>query len=127
MLPRRVWSPSEVITVLVVEDSPDQSALLSQYLARGGCRVVAVDTAEKAISAYGETDFHLAIVDLVLPGMGGSDFILRLRADVPETKIAITSVLDASDFPPSDAILPKPFTGAQVRQLLHDTVMGGRG
>lgn len=127
MLPRRPWAPSEVITVLVVEDSPDQSALLSQYLQRGGCRVVAVDTAEKAIAAYAETDFHLAIVDLVLPGMGGSDFILHLRADFPETKIAVTSVLDATDFPAADGILPKPFTGAQVRQLLQDTVMGGRG
>jgi CheY-like chemotaxis protein len=125
-MPRRPWSPSEVVTVLVVEDSPDQSALLSQYLQRGGCRVVAVDTAEKAIAAYADTDFHLAVVDLVLPGMGGSDFILRLRDDFPETKVVVTSVLDAKDFPAADGILPKPFTGAQVRQMLEDTVMGGR-
>lgn len=118
----RPWAPSEVITVLVVEDSPDQAALLAGHLQRVGCRVVAVETAEKAIAAYGDIDFHLAFVDLVLPGMPGGDFIERLRAERPDTRIAVSSVLDSNDFPVADAFLPKPFTGAQVRQVLKDTV-----
>lgn len=119
----RPWAPSEVVTVLVVEDSADQAALLAGHLQRVGCRVVAVETAEKAILAYGDVDFHLAFVDLVLPGMGGSDFITKLRAERPDTRIAVSSVLDETDFPAADAFLPKPFTGAQVRQVLKDTVI----
>lgn len=118
----RPWAPSEVVTVLVVEDSADQAALLAGHLQRVGCRVVAVETAEKAIAAYGEIDFHLAFVDLVLPGMAGAEFIELLRAERPATRIAVSSVLDSTDFPAADAFLPKPFTGAQVRQVLKDTV-----
>jgi hypothetical protein len=49
-----------------------------------------------------------------------------MRGAAPEMAVAVTSVLDEGDFPDADAVLPKPFTSAQVRQVLHDTVEVGR-
>jgi CheY-like chemotaxis protein len=110
------------VRVLVVEDSEDQRDLLRAYLEKAGCAVVTVKNAEEAIATYVEQNPELAIVDLVLPGMDGWAFVERLRADVPDCAIAITSVLDAHKYPESQAILPKPFTRAQIIKVLEDCV-----
>jgi CheY-like chemotaxis protein len=110
------------IRVLVVEDSEDQSALLRQNFERAGCRVTTAANAEQAIAAYLADPPELAVIDLVLPGMDGWELVARVRADLPNCAIAITSVLDAADFPAAEAILPKPFTGAEIREVLKNTV-----
>ena len=113
---------ADKVRVLVVEDSEDQAGLLRRYFEKAGCRVTVVETAEDAIAAYGAETHDLAVVDLQLPGMDGWQLTRRLKADRPGCAIAITSVLDASDFPDADAILPKPFTREQVRDVLTQTV-----
>jgi CheY-like chemotaxis protein len=72
--------------------------------------------------AYELEHHDLAVIDLQLPGMDGWQLATKLKSERPACAIAITSVLDASDFPTADATLPKPFTGAQVRQVLVSTV-----
>jgi CheY-like chemotaxis protein len=110
------------VRVLVVEDSDDQRDLLRAYFEKAGCDVKTVKNAEEAIPAYVETEPELAVVDLVLPGMDGWALIEKLRSDVPECAIAVTSVLDSRKYPDADAILPKPFTRAQILQVLEDAV-----
>ena len=109
------------VRVLVVEDSEDQAELLRQNFERAGCLVTTVTTAEDAITSYRSEAPDLAVIDLVLPGMGGRELVLHLRSELPDCRIVITSVLDASEFPAADGILPKPFTGAQVRAVLTKT------
>ncbi|MEO8095124.1 MAG: response regulator [Pseudolysinimonas sp.] len=113
------------IRVLVVEDSEDQAELLRQNFERAGCLVTTVTTAEDAIESYRSEAPALAVIDLVLPGMGGRELALHLREELPQCKIVITSVLDSSEFPAADGILPKPFTGAQVRAVLAQTGLVG--
>ena len=113
---------TEEVRILVVEDSADQAGLLRQYFERAGCIVTTVENAEDAITSYHAITPDLAVIDLVLPGMDGWQLVKRIKADRPECAVAVTSVLDAADFPDAEAILPKPFTGAQVRQVLTDTV-----
>ena len=112
----------ERVRILVVEDSEDQANLLRRYFEKAGCDVTLATSAEQAITAY-ETEHHdLAVIDLQLPGMDGWQLTTKLKSERPGCAIAITSVLDASDFPIADATLPKPFTAAQVRQVLVSTV-----
>ena len=110
------------VDVLVVDDSEDQRTILRRYFERAGCRVAVASTADEAIAAYRRLPPHLAVVDLVLPGMDGWELAAQLRADNPDCAIAITSVLDEVDFPEYDAVLPKPVTGEHVRQVLRDHV-----
>lgn len=110
------------VRVLVVEDSDDQRDLLRAYFEKAGCAVTTVKNAEEAIPAYVESVPELAVVDLVLPGMDGWTLIEKLRSDVPDCAIAVTSVLDTRKYPAADAILPKPFTRAQILQVLEDSV-----
>lgn len=106
--------------VLVVEDSEDQRNLLRTYLEKAGCSVVAVQNAEDAIASYLLETPQIAIIDLLLPGINGWELARKLRQDRPEIAIVVSSVLDVVDFPAAEAILPKPFTRAQVLQVLKD-------
>jgi CheY-like chemotaxis protein len=110
------------VRILVVEDSDDQRDLLRAYFEKAGCFVVTVKNAEEAIPAYAVTEPELAVVDLVLPGMDGWALVERLRTDVPDCAIAVTSVLDTRKYPDANAMLPKPFTRAQVLKALEDCV-----
>ncbi len=110
------------VRVLVVEDSEDQAGLLRRYFERAGCAVTVTPTAEEAIVLYRARSPHLAVIDLQLPGMDGWELARRLRAELPEVAIVITSVLDESEFPKAHATLPKPFTGDQVRRALANAL-----
>jgi CheY-like chemotaxis protein len=108
--------------VLVVEDSDDQRDLVRTYLEKAKCSVVAVHNAEDAIASYLLDTPDMVIVDLLLPGMNGWELIRRIRVDRPDCVVVVTSVLDAADYPPAEAILPKPFTRAQIMRVLDDCV-----
>ena len=110
------------VRVLVVEDSDDQRDLLRTYFEKAGCAVVTVENGEDAIPAYQRIEPELAIIDLVLPGMDGWALVEKMRSDVPDCAIAITSVLESRQYPQAQAILPKPFTRAQILKVLEDCV-----
>lgn len=110
------------VKVLVVDDSDDQRLLLVRYFERAGCEVIAAGSAEEAIAACEAAAPDLAVIDLVLPGMNGWELSDRMRDDRPDCVIAITSVLDPSDYPQCDVALPKPFTRAQILGVLKEFV-----
>ena len=112
----------ERVRVLVVEDSDDQRELLRAYFERAGCAVATAHNAEDAIPAYQAESPELAVVDLLLPGMDGWALIRKLKVEQPDCSIVVTSVLDSREFPEADAFLPKPFTGAQIIQVLKDLI-----
>jgi CheY-like chemotaxis protein len=115
------------VQVLVVDDSDDQRMLLIRFFERAGCVVVGASDAEEAMASYRTESPDLAVVDLRLPGMSGWELSTQLRGDIPGCKIVISSVLDGADYPDSDAVLPKPFTGADVRRVLEQCVPGWSG
>lgn len=110
------------VTVLIVDDSEDQRELLCLFFELAGCDVITAESAEAAILAYESIDPHLAVIDLVLPGMNGWALTERIQADRPDCAVAITSVLDPEHYPPSEAVLPKPVTRATVAEVLRRCV-----
>lgn len=110
------------VRVLIVDDSDDQRHLLGRHFEIAGCDVVTAESAETAIDAYERFAPDLAVIDLILPRMDGWALTERIRADRPGCAVAITSVLDAEDYPVSDAILPKPVSRASIRQVLRTCV-----
>jgi len=117
----------EPVRVLVVDDSDDQRNLIRRYFELAGCDVTVAESAELAIIAYQDLELDLAVIDLILPGMSGWDLSDRIRADLPDCAVAITSVLDPHSYPESDANLPKPVSRASVRELLENCIPGWAG
>jgi len=110
------------VHVLIVDDSEDQLLLLRTYFERSGCDVEVASTAEEAIASYGCVNPDVAVIDLVLPGMDGWALASLMTVDKPDCVIAITSVLDAEDYPAGHLSLPKPVTRAHVRQMLRESI-----
>ncbi|CAH0229276.1 Transcriptional regulatory protein TcrA [Microbacterium oxydans] len=103
---------------LVVEDSADQTALLRRYLDREGFDVFVAPDAETAIAAFPGIDPAVAVLDLLLPGISGQECARLVRERFPDCFLVISSVLDAAEYPPADAALPKPIIGADMHEIL---------
>ncbi|NUU15739.1 response regulator [Cellulomonas humilata] len=101
--------------VLVVDDEPDELALIERHLRRLGYDVLATKSAEEALADEDNLGVDVAIVDLRLPGMGGWELVDVLHARRPGLPVIVTSVLDQDDYPQVEAWLPKPFTGEGVQ------------
>ncbi|MET3805329.1 CheY-like chemotaxis protein [Nakamurella sp. UYEF19] len=111
--------------VLIVDDEPDQLGLLTTYFTRAGCTVLAVSSAEQALSLPLEMHLDLMVLDLLLPRINGWELTAHLRERYPGCPVAITSILDVEHYPQqAEARLPKPVTKAQVRDLLAENVPG---
>lgn len=105
-------------TVLVVDDEPDQLGLITAFLNREGCTVIAAASGEHALSLPIDLTVDLMILDLLLPGVDGWQLAGELKLRFPGCPVAITSVLDVQDYPTAEESLPKPVTRAQIAALL---------
>lgn len=72
-------------TVLVVEDEKDLVRLLRHNLEQGGYRVVCAPSAESGLAKLRAREPDLILLDIMLPGMDGLEFlrVLRRESDVP--------------------------------------------
>jgi two-component system phosphate regulon response regulator PhoB len=68
-------------TVLVVEDDPDIRELLTFALGREGWTMVAAADAEEGLASLAVANPDLIVLDIMLPGMDGLDFLRKLKAD----------------------------------------------
>jgi CheY-like chemotaxis protein len=105
-------------TVLVVDDEPDQLGLITAFLNREGCTVVAAASGEHALALPADLPVDLIILDLLLPGVDGWQLTTELRSRFPGCPVAISSVLDLQDYPTAEEWLPKPVSRAQIAAIL---------
>lgn len=75
--------------ILVVDDEADWVTINSKVLKREGYNVDGANCAEEAIKAAKETAFHLAFLDINMPGMEGIDLIDHLREEQPGIEIVM--------------------------------------
>ncbi|MEJ7730387.1 MAG: sigma-54 dependent transcriptional regulator [Polyangiaceae bacterium] len=75
--------------VLLVEDDPDQAAILEAFLSAERLDVAVADTGEHALELHRRKPADVLVTDLQLPGMSGLDLIRRLVA--PERAAGDTS------------------------------------
>jgi len=67
--------------VLVVEDDRDYAALLSRWLAREGMSTEIVEDGAEAYARLSAGGFDAAVIDLLLPSVGGAELLGCIRAD----------------------------------------------
>lgn len=76
-------------TVLIVEDDHDIRDMLVFSLQRAGYSVVESEDAEQALDKLGSILPEIMLVDWMLPGMEGPDFVKRIRQDEFTTNIPV--------------------------------------
>jgi FixJ family two-component response regulator len=103
--------------ILVVDDDESMCELVATMLRNGGYCPIATSDPEQALrmSAAGQR-FALAILDVVMPNMGGEGLAARLRRDDPDLRVLyLTGYADIlfavrPILWENEAFLEKPFT-----------------
>ncbi len=115
-------------TILVVDDDRELRALVQSYLTQEGFRVVSAPDGREALFVAREEKPDLIILDLMMPEMGGYDFMRVYSKEAESPIILLTARLDESDKVlglelGADDYVTKPFSlrelTARVRAVLR--------
>ena len=80
------------LDILVVEDAPENQAIVREYLAPGRHRTAFVDNGEDALARLGERRVDVVLLDMRLPGMDGVEVTRRIRA-LPDPDAALVPII----------------------------------
>jgi two-component system alkaline phosphatase synthesis response regulator PhoP len=115
-------------TILVVDDEPEIVRFVRAYLEDVGYRVVTAGDGQKALFVARHEKPDLVILDLMMPGMDGWDFIRRYRQERDTPVIMLTARVEEEDQVlglelGADDYVVKPFSPrslvARVRAVLR--------
>ncbi|STC69851.1 MtrAB system response regulator MtrA [Corynebacterium pilosum] len=100
--------------ILVVDDDPAISEMLSIVLEAEGLDPVVVNDGNEAVPAFREHDPDLILLDLMLPGMNGVDICKAIRAESAVPIVMLTAKTDTVDVvlgleSGADDYITKPF------------------
>jgi len=113
--------------VLIVDDHSPQRSLIRAIVKLDGHQVSEAGTAEEALARVAETSYDLVILDLVMPGVDGYQFLEQLRS-MPggddTSVIAMSSADEEVDLSRASALgaldhLSKPFGYDQLEKALN--------
>lgn len=75
--------------ILLADDEPQMLAMLSEILRQQGYAVRPVADGLEALKAIQQEKFHLALLDLGLPGLSGLELLSRIKAESPQTEVIV--------------------------------------
>jgi two-component system cell cycle response regulator len=110
------------LTVLVIEDHPDQRDMLAIVLKREGYKVITAGNGEEALAKLETENAQIALSDIMMPKMDGFELIKRIRA-TPALKniylILITARIQEGDRVRgldlgADDYITKPFSFSEL-------------
>jgi PAS domain S-box-containing protein len=125
-------APTGPATILLAEDNLEVRNLTATILQRAGYRVVTAESGEAALTAFAAEPgaFALAILDLVMPGLGGRETGAKMREIREDLPLLLMSGYDAATLDEAPAPLPrvwflaKPFPADQLRATVQDILQG---
>lgn len=87
----------ERIKILYAEDDPVIAGLNREMLEEAGYKVDVVYNGEEAWEKYRETDYHLLLLDIIMPGKSGFELLEAIRAGDTAMPIVIYSSITESN------------------------------
>ncbi len=106
--------------ILIVDDEENQRRTLAIGLRLEEFEVSEAADGETALVALDAEEIHVAIVDLMMPGMNGLDLARRIRRHHPDVQVLLTSAYHLSERQLARAdvgaigFVPKPFHLAEL-------------
>ena len=100
--------------ILMVEDDTDINHFTAEYLRRQGCRCTQAFSGTEGRMLWWDNDIDLLLVDLMLPGLSGSELIREIRKTSRVPVIVLSAKTELSDKVEllglgADDYLTKPF------------------
>jgi two-component system response regulator AtoC len=83
--------------ILVVDDEVNIRNALVTMLGKKVYRVCGVGTGEEALRHLDEAKINLVITDLRMPGIGGMEFLRRLKDKWPDTEVVVMTAFGSID------------------------------
>ena len=124
--PQGVAPKQRLVTVLVVEDDPDQQWRLARLLTVHGFRVVGTSSADGALALFEQRPMDLVLVDERLPGIEGIALAQRLRQRFPSVPVVLMSEAPGDELEEDAArigvraVVAKPLEREQIARLLEE-------
>jgi PAS domain S-box-containing protein len=121
-------SAANPLDILVVDDETSITAFLTQYLGSRGHAVLAAHSGTEALNLAKQSAFDVVVCDLRMPGMDGIETMRALRSlpDGSRSRYVLstgatisTTVRDAVEALPVNAIVPKPYDIEQLRRAVE--------
>ncbi|MEM6449132.1 MAG: response regulator [Cyanobacteria bacterium P01_D01_bin.105] len=122
---------TQAATVLVVEDTPSERALMSHYLSEGGYSVIGAPSGQEGLDKAIAQKPDVIVSDIVMPGLSGFELCRTLKR-LPETS-AVPVVLCSSKKQNIDrmwgmrqgakAYLTKPYTKDELLAAVQGALL----
>ena len=105
--------------ILVVEDDPDINRLLCKILENNGYDVRPAFSGSEAMLWAEKYEYDLVLLDLMLPGLSGEEFIARIRGQRTMPILVLSAKVGVEDRVNvlrlgADDFIPKPFDNNEV-------------
>ena len=120
-------------TILLAEDDPQVRHMIRAVLLRNGFEVVEAGNGMQALalSRSHPADIDLAVIDVMMPGMGGLDLAVALDPQRPSMKVLYISgntstvAVESLASGAPELLLRKPFTPDELLQRVREALAPG--
>jgi len=114
-------------TILFVDDEKRVLDSVNEMLKELGYKVILAESGEKAVHILRENhhDIDLAIIDMIMPGMGGYELYKEIKAITEDIKVLLASGYSKNSHTEDilemgcDGFMQKPFTLQQLSQIIR--------
>jgi class 3 adenylate cyclase len=83
--------------ILAVDDTPENLELLTRYLTRSGHEVLAAASGAEALELLGSHSIDTVLLDLIMPGMDGSEVLTRIKENAAWRAIPVIVISGRQD------------------------------
>jgi len=111
--------------ILIVDDDALICSALQQALKAENRRIDVAPRGEDAARLIAKADYNVVLVDVMMPGMSGLDFVRSLKERGSRSKAVVmtgyptSATAERADRLGVYAFLPKPFLMEEVRRLVE--------
>jgi CheY-like chemotaxis protein len=114
--------------ILIVDDNPNMSSLLSEMLEVFDYESIRADDGLEAIDKVDQNDISLVITDMRMPKMSGLDLLQKIKEKRPDLPVVVISGYALDDegsnllSSMADGFLNKPFKMCDIEKLLKQVI-----
>lgn len=117
-------------TILVVDDSPSEVQLISNFLTESGYQVISANNAKIALEKIEQNHPDLIVTDVVMPDMNGFEFCRSVKKNPDTQKIPIVICSSKNQEldklwgmkQGADVYITKPFTKEDIIKAVKSVI-----